>query len=173
MATDTSLSPPPTASLLELLEPIIKRVAGLDVGAAQAEDQEKIHAALNAAFPIEGEHVVAIGKEIARGVREGWLCNRGEANARFCRVAKPSPATMDQSIDIVDLEGEALRHTHPKGEITLGFRAPTCDDDAVRFDGHPPGWVVMLPGSTHTPQVTKGRMHLLYFLPGGSVRWET
>ena len=49
------------------------------------------------------------------------------------------PQTHDLSIDIVSLEGPALEHTHPAGEVTLGVSfAGTLGRD-VRFDGHPPG----------------------------------
>jgi hypothetical protein len=83
-------------------------------------------------------------------------------------VAKPGPETHDFSVDVVALEGEALRHRHPRGEITIGFAG--SDPDA-RFDGYAPGWVVMPAGSTHTPTVVGGTMHLIYFLPGGAVDW--
>jgi hypothetical protein len=155
--------------LLELLDPVLERVAELDPSACtDAEAQARLLRALQEAFPIDGPHVQAIGEMLRQGIADGWLCNHGEPAARFSRVAKPSPATRDLSIDVVSLEGAALAHTHPRGEVTLGFAA----EGTPRFDGHPPGWVFMAPGSTHTPTVEGGRMYLLYVLPGGAVQWH-
>ena len=59
-------------------------------------------------------------------------------------------------------------HTHPNGEIDLCFAV----DGAPTFDGHPPGWTVYPPGSWHVPTVAGGVMDILYFLPGGAIRFE-
>jgi hypothetical protein len=170
--SDSVIEAMPTDPLLDLLQPVLDEVARLQpqtredpVAATELQD------ALESAFPSTGEIARAIGAELHRGIAQGWLCNRGSEGARFSRVAKPSPRTRDLSVDVVALEGPALRHKHPRGEVTLGFAAPGSDQE-VRFDGHRPGWVFMAPGSTHTPTVTGGRMHLLYFLPGGAVEWE-
>ncbi|MEM6995926.1 MAG: DUF4863 family protein [Myxococcota bacterium] len=165
---------PPTQPLLDMLAPVTKTVASLDPsGATDDAATAKLLRDLEEAWPFDGEAVQAIGNEIRRGVAEGWLCDRGEPDARFCRVAKATPDTQDLSIDIVALSGAALRHTHPRGEVTMAFPAePAPADAAGRFDGHAPGWVVMAAGSTHTPTVAGPRMHLLYFLPGGKVEWH-
>lgn len=165
----------PTETLLSMLEPIAAKVA--ELGPASATDDasaSKLAAALDEAIPFDGDDVRAIGTEIRRGIAEGWLCDRGEPEARFCRVAKPGPQTSSMSVDVVSLVGPALRHTHPQGEVTMAFPADLTEDadEAGRFDGHPPGWVVMPAGSTHTPTVTGPRMHLLYFLPDGAVEWH-
>ena len=164
----------PTDPLLDLLRPILDRLHALapETRTSPASHAELL-ATLNRELPVDGPQVAAIGAELERGVREGWLCDRGEPDARFSRVARPSPQTRDLSIDVVSLQGAALRHTHPRGEITLGFAAPGSDPSAVRFDGHGPGWVFCAPGSTHTPTTTGGRMHLLYFLPKGAVTWHS
>jgi hypothetical protein len=158
-----------TARLLDLLQPVLVEVDALDPSSCdESEAAARLLDALRARFPHDGPQVRTIGELLARGIDEGWLCTQGEPEARFSRVAKASPATHDLSIDVVSLEGPALRHTHPRGEITLGFAAA----GDPRFDGHPAGWVFMRPGSTHTPTVVGGRMHLLYFLPGGAVEWH-
>lgn len=153
--------------LLELLQPVLRRIAPL-----VEEPAEQWADRLRSAFPVEGEVVQQIGTALAQGIEQGWLCDRGDATARFSRVAKASPETSDLSIDVVALEGPALEHTHPRGELTLGFAAPGSDPAHVRFEEQPPGWVVCQPGSRHVPTVTGGRMHLLYFLPGGAVQWH-
>lgn len=157
--------------LLELLEPILAHVSRLEPGGRRTSaEAESLRAELETAFPADGDRALAIGAELRRGVDEGWLCNRGEQTARFSRVAKACDDTHGLSIDVVALEGAATPHSHPLGEVTLGFPAPGSDA-SVRFDGHPPGWVVMPAASSHTPTVTHGRMHLVYFLPSGAIQW--
>ena len=106
----------PTHSLLSMLEPIAAKVAELDPASATDDaSAKKLAAALDDAMPFDGEDVRAIGAEIRRGIAEGWLCDRGESDARFSRVAKPGPQTAAMSVDVVSLVGPALRHTHPQG----------------------------------------------------------
>lgn len=170
----------PAARLRELLSPVLAKVAALDPASRDAPEQiAALERELEAAFPFDGEHVQAIGAEIARGVDEGWLCNRGDAHARFCRLSKATPETHDLSIDIVSLIGDAVEHTHPKGEVTIGFRATDDQsrDDAQAggepsFDGRGTGWVFLPPGSRHVPAVSGHRMNLIYFLPAGAVQWH-
>lgn len=167
-----SSSTAPTQALLERLDPILQRVAALPLDDCHdAEAAAELAAELDRAVPADGPDAQALGQVLRDGVRDGWLCDRGDPSARFCRVAKASPATHDLSIDVVALEGPALRHRHPRGEVTLGFVAQPGETGA-RFDGHPPGWVVMPADSTHVPTVTGPRMILLYFLPGGSMDWS-
>lgn len=157
------------SSLIDLLEPILAAVAGLHPEErGDAATQEALLHFLNEAFPVDGERVQAIGATIEAGVAAGWLCDRGDPDARFSRVAKASPATHGMSIDVVRLKGAALRHRHPKGEVTLGFAVEGEPD----FGGDAPGWIFAAPGSTHVPQVNGGRMNLIYFLPDGAVDWD-
>ena len=162
----------PRAALLRDLAPILELVAALPLAECrEAETAARLAARLQEALPAEGPAVQAVGTTLRRGIEDGWLCDRGEDDARFSRVAKAGSDTRELSIDVVALEGPAARHRHPRGEVTLGF---PCDPEASgsRFDGHPPGWVVMPAGSTHVPTVTGPRMVLLYFLPGGAVEWQ-
>lgn len=168
-----STSPDPRARLVQLLAPVLERVAELrPMDARDEAAAARLRDALEADLPFRGEIAQTIGREIRAGIDEGWLCDRGEPNARFSRVAKPSAATRDLSIDVVALSGPALRHRHPQGEVTLAFAADGAVTSNGRFDGHPPGWVVMPAGSTHVPTVTGPAMHLLYFLPAGAVDWN-
>jgi hypothetical protein len=162
----------PRAALLRDLAPILELVAALPLAdCGDTESAARLAARLQQALPAEGPAAQAVGAALRRGIEDGWLCDRGEENARFSRVAKAGSATRELSIDVVALEGPAVRHRHPRGEVTLGF---PFDPEASgsRFDGHPPGWVVMPAGSTHVPTVTGPRMVLLYFLPGGAVEWQ-
>lgn len=160
----------PRAALLEILDPVLAAVAELrpdarEDPAAVAELED----ALARRFPIDGAVARSIGAHLEAGVADGWLCERGDPDARFSRLAKASPANHDLSIDVVRLRGPGLRHAHPRGEVTLGFAV----EGAPRFEGREPGWIFLPPGSAHVPEVTGGRMNLIYFLPGGAVRWET
>ncbi len=104
---------------------------------------------------------------VVRAHAEGTLTPNQAGGIGFGRVAKATPASFDHSIDAVDIEGVGAEHTHPRGEVSLCFA--TAGDP--RFDGHPEGWVVKPPGSHHAPTVTGGRMLIVYFLPGGAMKW--
>jgi hypothetical protein len=165
--------PSPTTALLNLLDPILARVASLDIASRVTPEQvRELEATLEREFPHAGAQVQAIGELLARGVHEGWLADRGAPEARFGRVAKPGPSTLDLSIDVVSMLGAGVEHSHPRGEVTLGFAADLAAADSCHFEGRPPGWVVLGPGSRHIPTVTGARMNLIYFLPSGAVEWH-
>lgn len=164
------MSDSPTAPLLSLLDPILARVAALAVErCTTAESIAAVEATLEREFPHAGAQVQAIGELLGKGIAEGWLADRGAPEARFSRVAKPSPATHGLSIDVVSMIGAGVEHTHPRGEVTIGFPATP---QSCHFEARAPGWVVLGPGSRHVPTVTGARMNLIYFLPGGAVDWH-
>jgi hypothetical protein len=82
-------------------------------------------------------------------------------------VAKAGPATSGFSIDVVHMSGPGPRHRHPNGEVNFCLAL----DGAPRFDGEPPGWVVLPPGSSHVPAVTGGTMLIVYLLPQGAIEF--
>ena len=84
----------------------------------------------------------------------------------FGRLAKDMGG---YAVDCVLMEGKALGHTHPRGEINISYDW----EGEPRFDGFEPGWVVYPPGSHHVPTVTGGKMLFVYFLPGGEVTWDS
>ncbi len=157
----------PVHALQDRLAPIIDSVHTMPL--ANAEHAVQL---LTERFAPSDPAMLALADTLREGVEQGWLCNRGEPSARFSRVAKAGPQTRGLSIDVVSLLGPAVRHRHPRGEITFGIPTSPADGDTARFDGHPPGWVVMEPGSVHTPTVTGSPMILMYFLPGGAVEWN-
>ncbi|MBK8266178.1 MAG: DUF4863 family protein [Nannocystis sp.] len=155
-------------ALLSLLDPVLATIAALaPAGCHTPAERAALASALDESFPVDGAVVTAIGEAIERGIAEGWLCDRGEVDARFSRLGKASAASHGLSIDVVRLRGPGARHMHPKGEVTLGFAV----EGAPTFEGRPPGWVFMPPGSSHVPEVVGGRMNLIYFLPEGAVSW--
>lgn len=147
-------------ALLDLLLPVTRTVAGLDLSDPQAA------AALEDAWPPARRRPLAAALREARDA--GWLTpKKASDTVSFGRVAKPSPETCDLSVDAVDMSGDAAAHTHPAGEVSLCL----AEDGDPRFCGHREGWVVVPPGSHHTPTVTGGRMLIVYFLPGGQMIW--
>ena len=119
-------------SLLALIAPLLTEVAALDPAArVSAEEIAALEASLRARFPPDGPLLRAVEASLAQGVHEGWLCDRGAPHARFCRIAKATPASHGLSVDIVSLEGRAVEHTHPKGEVTIGFAV--ASDDTAQF----------------------------------------
>ena len=121
---------------------------------------------LNDALPLDGDTCAAVRAAAESGVAEGWLCDRDAGGILFSRPVKPDPSSHGFSVDAVVMEDVAgPKHTHVNGEINLCF----AQSGDPRFDGHPAGWVVFPPGSTHRPRVDGGRMLILYFLPGGAI----
>ncbi|MCB9754384.1 MAG: DUF4863 family protein [Myxococcales bacterium] len=166
---DSSMSVDGRAELITLLQPMLARVAELrPQERASAEEARALADALTREFPPDGAAVQAVGAAIAAGVSAGWLCHKGEPNARFSRVARASAETHELSIDAVRLRGPALRHTHPRGEVTLAF---PVEGEAPTFEGAARGWIALAAGTTHIPEVVGGCMNLIYFLPDGAVEW--
>ncbi|MBX7080179.1 MAG: DUF4863 family protein [Nannocystaceae bacterium] len=159
------------AALDTTLAPVLASIAALPQPSTAAE-AAALQQALHERWPLAHPQIVALASALREGVAAGWLCDRGEPSARFCRLAKPSPSSFDHSLDLVALSGAGMAHAHPRGEITLALPADERDADA-RFDGAPAGWIVYPAGSSHTPTVTGGRMILLYALPGGAVQWSS
>ena len=160
-------------NLLDLLGPILAHIASL--APAEVVDQAqagRLEADLERTFPHGGEQIQGLGTLLERGVREGWLANRGGGDASFSRVSKPCPRTHALSVDVVSMVGSGLDHTHPMGEITIGFPARMEGSPSCRFESRAPAWVFLPPNSRHVPTVVGERMNLIYFLPDGAVEWH-
>lgn len=151
--------------LLDALSPVLEFVAALDLS-----DPQAARSALDARFPVDGDVVTALRTGFVAGRADGWLCNKENAGVRFSRVQKATSPTGAQSlsVDAVFMSGPGPGHTHPNGEVDLCF---VVDGDP-RFDGAVAGWTVYPPGSWHVPTVAGGAMDILYFLPGGAIRFE-
>ncbi len=107
-------------------------------------------------------------KSCENGVAEGWLCAREMSGIRFGRIFKPCEELNGFSVDVVLMEDIAgPHHTHPHGEIDLIMPI----DASAKFDGHPGGWFVCPPGSSHSPTVSSGRAIVLYLLPQGAIEF--
>jgi hypothetical protein len=145
------------SQLHQALEPIL---AVLRVTAPDA-------AALEKALPVASPQLQALKALVRQGVEARWLCDRENAGVRFSRVLKADPGG-GLSVDTVHMSGPGAAHTHPNGELDLCFAV----SGTPRFDGRPEGWTVYPPGSWHVPTVEGGAMDILYFLPGGAIRFE-
>ncbi len=110
----------------------------------------------------------AIKASCMAGVQEGWLCEREGGGIKYGRIFKPSEELSGFSVDVVDMQNIAgPHHVHPLGEIDLIMPI----DGHAEFDGHPEGWLVCPPGSSHSPTVTQGRALVLYLLPDGKIEF--
>ncbi|HMR81389.1 MAG TPA: DUF4863 family protein [Polyangiaceae bacterium] len=148
-------------ALLEALQPllaIIKTVDPTDPNAA---------ATLSQALPPDSAQMAQLKALVRQGVEAGWLCDRENDGIRFSRVHKAAGAD-DWGIDAVHMNKPGPGHTHPNGEVDLCFAV----SGSPTFDGKAPGWTVYPPGSWHVPTVSGGVMDILYFLPGGAIRFE-
>ncbi|GAB5541300.1 MAG: hypothetical protein SangKO_010600 [Sandaracinaceae bacterium] len=147
--------------LNDALAPVLEVVRGIDPADPEA------CAKLDAALPLDGPALATLRAVVREGVDAKWLAERESGGVRFGRVRKAADDD-DLSIDCVHMSAPGPGHTHPNGEIDLCFAV----DGAPTFDGHPPGWTVYPPGSWHVPTVAGGVMDILYFLPGGAIRFE-
>ncbi|HEX7382532.1 MAG TPA: DUF4863 family protein [Nevskiaceae bacterium] len=125
-------------------------------------------AGLNARFGVRTASFGKLVEACRAGVEEGWMCAQEAGGIRYGRVVKPSPATRNLSVDVVDMRDVVgPHHRHPNGEIDLVMPI----EGEARFDGHGAGWVVYGPGSAHNPTVTGGRALILYLLPDGAIEF--
>jgi hypothetical protein len=148
-------------ALMAALDPILLTLDGAD------PDDPTLRARLNEAHPVDSPAVIAVRQAVLVGLEEGWLCPKAAGSIRFGRLAKASDETRGYSIDAVDMASPGPGHEHPSGEIDLCFAL----EGTPRFDGQPEGWTVYGRKSWHVPTVTGGRMAILYFLPGGEIRF--
>lgn len=153
--------------LLAALQPILDRIRLVDLSLTPADLQAQ-RDDLQREFPLDGTELSLVRTLVEAGLEEGWLCPRENAGIRFGRLAKASAATQGFAIDAVDMSGPGPGHTHPRGEIDLCLPI----EGSPGFDGSPPGWTLYGPDSWHVPTVSGGRMAILYFLPGGEIRFE-
>jgi hypothetical protein len=152
---------PASPALLEALGQVTTRLAGVSC------DDPDAAAKLEALMPYAGPEITKLRELVRAAVEARDVAERENDGVRFSRLKK-AQIDGDLSIDVVHMAKPALGHTHPNGEIDLCF-AVSGDP---RFDGKPEGWQVFPKGSWHVPTVSGGAMDILYFLPGGAIRFE-
>ena len=142
--------------LLLALGPLLELVGGVDPSDPRAAER------LTQALPVSAlQELKAL---VRQAVEQRLICDRDTGPIRWSRVAKDLHGF---SIDAVHMAGPGPGHAHPNGEIDLCF---AVEGDPT-FDGRPEGWTVYPPGSWHVPTVQGGVMDILYFLPGGAIRF--
>lgn len=149
--------------MLDVFRPLVEAARDLDLS-----DPAAAELALERRLDPASRDARAVNDRLLRLLEEGRIADRGEAPVRWSRVAKPGAETDGFSIDVVHMSAPGPRHRHPAGEVDycIGLEGrPT-------FDGRPPGWVVLPPGSTHVPTVEGGTMLVVYLLPGGEIEFE-
>lgn len=155
---------PHPETLIATFAPLLEAARDVDLSNPSAAE-----AVLNERWNVTGPEAKALEKQLIELLEAGEIANRGEPPVRFGRVAKASPETSEQSIDVVDMTGPGPRHRHPNGEIDLCIAL----EGEPTFDGRPPGWVVYPPDSVHVPTVAGGRMLVVYLLPGGAIEFDS
>lgn len=143
------------------LAPVLEVVASIDPSSPDAV------ATLEARLPLDGGALRALGAALRAAVAEGVVADREAGGVRFSRLKKAA-SEGELSVDVVHMSAPGPGHTHPNGEVDLCFAV----SGEPRFDGRAPGWTVYPPGSWHVPTVEGGTMDILYFLPGGAIRFE-
>lgn len=143
-----------------ILREILPTLEDIDPAAKDAA------ARLEAAHPFRSPGMHRIRELCRAGLDEGWLVPRSAGpDVRYGRLVKDLGG---YAVDCVLMQGTALGHTHPRGEINIAF----AWEGDPRLEGQAEGWIVYAPGTHHVPTVTGGRMLFVYFLPGGEVIWD-
>lgn len=149
------------AVLTELLAPVATVLRGRPLNRA-------LQIELNRCFPARGLHVQVLHREVVEVLAAGWVCRHEQDGIRYGRVIMPCPQLANCSVDVVELTNAVgPRHLHPQGEICLTLPLTGL----VRLDGHPAGWLVYPPGSTHWPTLSGGRAYVLNLLPSGAIEF--
>lgn len=148
--------------MLDTFLPLLEAARGLDLAHPAAARSE-----LTRRFDPNSERARKLAAELLALCRAGKIAERGELPVKWGRVSKATPESLDQSIDVVLMNGPGPRHRHPAGEVNFCI----AFDGAPTFDGEKPGWVVLPPGSTHVPTVAGGTMLIVYLLPRGEMEF--
>ena len=144
-------------TLIAALAPLAEAVAKIDFADPASTRR------LEAVFPHGG--MGALKERLVKAHESGLLAERGDWPVKWGRLAKPTPATFDLSIDAVVMTGPGPGHRHPNGECSIAFAL----EGSPTFDGRREGWVLEGPGSWHIPTVEGGKMLIIYFLPAGAI----
>lgn len=148
--------------MLDTFRPLLEAAHGLDL-----TNPVRARAELQQRFSPVSPAAQSLRSELLRLYEEGKIAQNGALPVRWGRAAKATPETLDQSIDVVVMNGPGPLHRHPRGEVNYCIAL----EGAPRFDGQEPGWVVFPPESRHVPTVSGGTMLIVYLLPQGQIEF--
>jgi len=153
----------PLAGFRSLVQQVTAPIAGAPLDGA-------LERRLNADFPAGGEVFRSLETACKEGIASGWMCTQGGGKRKFGRIFEPAPDLSAFSVDVVDIDDLVGNyHRHPTGEVDLIMP----QTEGATFDARGAGWLVYAPGSGHRPTVKRGRVLVLYLLPGGQIEWVT
>ncbi len=148
--------------MLDTFKPLFEAAHGLDLS-KPAEARAELQKRLDPNSP----RAQTLRTSLLCLYEEGKIAQNGALPVRWGRAAKATPETLEQSIDVVVMNGPGPLHRHPLGEVNYCIAL----EGKPRFDGQEPGWVVFPPESRHVPTVSGGTMLIVYLLPKGQIEF--
>jgi hypothetical protein len=135
----------PLSADFDLLVPLVRAAEGIPLDVPAAAEAE-----LWTRFPPDSP----AARRIVERIEELWKHPSNEPLPPVTAGDRPPRTNFDWSIDVWWCNGLAMRHRHPEGEINLVLVL----EGEPQFHQRIPGFVVMAPGSSHTPIVEGGTM---------------
>ncbi|TDZ24961.1 hypothetical protein Cob_v002110 [Colletotrichum orbiculare MAFF 240422] len=115
---------------------------------------------------------------IKQGLEEGWVAQTEIDGRKYRRgkVALPSEETRYFSITTVYMESQepytGQYHAHPYGEINCVIQLDAGAELKGMQGWQGAGWTSPGPGTHHYPEVQKGALVALFFLPAGRISYN-
>lgn len=115
---------------------------------------------------------------IKSGLTEGWVAQTEIDGKKYRRgkIALPSAATRYFSITTVYMDSEeeyrGQYHSHPYGEINCVIQLDPGAELKGMQGWQGAGWTSPGPGTHHYPEVRKGALVALFFLPAGRISYN-
>ncbi|KAH8667637.1 p-hydroxylaminobenzoate lyase [Tricladium varicosporioides] len=133
---------------------------------------------LNAEFGPGNEYYEDFCKYVKIGLDEGWVANVEIDGPKYRRskISLPTEITKFFSITSVYMESEeeysGQYHVHPYGEINCVVQLTEGAELKGMQGWQGAGWTSPGPGTHHYPQVRKGALVALFFLPAGRIGYD-
>ncbi|KAE9576522.1 hypothetical protein CGCF415_v001992 [Colletotrichum fructicola] len=115
---------------------------------------------------------------IKQGLVEGWVAQTEIDGPKYRRgkIALPSEETRYFSITTVYMESKeeytGQYHAHPYGEINCVIQLDATAELKGMQGWQGAGWTSPGPGTHHYPEVRKGALVALFFLPAGRISYN-